>query len=106
MPFWRARISLACALHGVDPLALCTALMQRACDLRTPHVLPACQHSQTHGGAHARAARTAWGAVYTYCRTFLARMEAYAGDAELPMRQLLMRWTIALRYLMRSRLDS
>lgn len=42
--------------------------------------------------------------MYTYCRTFLARMEAYAGDADLPMRQFLMRWTIALPYLMRSHL--
>jgi hypothetical protein len=51
------------------------------------------------------AARTQWGAVYTWCRTFLMRIQAYAHGMPLPMRQLFLRWTIALPYLMRSHLS-
>lgn len=52
----------------------------------------------------APAARSAWGATYTHCRTLMARFQGYAHDAPLPMRKLLLRWIIALPYLMRSHL--
>ena len=52
-----------------------------------------------------RAARTAWESVYTWCRSFLVRAQAYAPDCDIAMRRLLLRWTIALPYLMRSHLS-
>ena len=51
------------------------------------------------------AARTAWGAVYTWCRTFLMRLQAYKHDMPISLRQFMLRWTIALPYLMRSHLS-
>jgi predicted membrane chloride channel (bestrophin family) len=50
------------------------------------------------------AARTAWGAVYTHCRMLIARFQAYARDAPLPVRKLILRWIVAMPYLMRSHL--
>ena len=50
-------------------------------------------------------ARSAWGAVYTWCRTFMSRMVGYAHNVPPPMRQFTLRWTIALPYLLRSHLS-
>jgi hypothetical protein len=50
------------------------------------------------------AGRTAWGATYTHCRMLIVALIGYATDAPIPMRKLLLRWVIALPYLMRSHL--
>jgi predicted membrane chloride channel (bestrophin family) len=50
------------------------------------------------------AARSQWGAIYTQCRMLMARFQGYAYDAPIPVRKLLLRWIIALPYLVRSHL--
>ena len=50
-------------------------------------------------------ARQAWGATFTYMRQLMVRLQTYCYDAPLPMRQLMVRWVIALPYLMRMHLE-
>ena len=51
------------------------------------------------------AARASWGATFTYTRMFMIRAQTYAYNAPVPMRQLLLRWTIAMPYLMRMHIE-
>ena len=50
-------------------------------------------------------ARQAWGATFGYMRELIVRLHMYCYDAPLPMRQLMVRWVIALPYLMRMHLE-
>lgn len=55
---------------------------------------------------HAEVVPTAHHAVqvYTTCRTFIAKLQAYAPDAPVNTRKLVLRWVIALPYVMRTHL--
>ena len=83
-------------------IAVCNAVRLSARLEQAGHAPP--HASCTSTARHRFAARTAWGATYTHCRTLLARFQGYAHDAPLPMRKLILRWIIALPYLMRSHL--
>jgi hypothetical protein len=47
-------------------------------------------------------ARSSWGPVNVYCFNFIIKSQTYLHDAPLAVRQMLLRWTIALPYLLRS----
>lgn len=85
--FWegalRSPLSRLDLLHGLSALISCMELPDRRCE---------------------HAARTAWTAVYTECRMFVARAQSYSPEMPIPMRRLIMRWVIALPYLLRSHL--
>jgi predicted membrane chloride channel (bestrophin family) len=61
-------------------------------------------HVYKNRSARACAARSAWGRVHLYCWTFVAKAQAYLATADPNARKLLMRWAIALPYIMRSQL--
>lgn len=59
------------------------------------------------GSGHAQracAARSAWGPVNVYTNVFLTKAQAFLPGADAAARKLLLRWTIALPYLLRSHL--
>jgi hypothetical protein len=52
----------------------------------------------------ASAVRSAWGPVNVYCFNFIVQAQAYLPHARANTRKMLLRWTIALPYLLRSHL--
>ena len=50
------------------------------------------------------AARSAWQPVNLHCFQFIGKAQAYLHDTDVSTRKMILRWTIALPYLLRSHL--